>query len=173
MPGTRAAAACALTEALNILDLEDYDGETVRLDRAGEMTGFRYLGHGSYRVVLLSDDGVVYKVCHRPHRDPANRREYAFFRKHFGRSWSPSVSLYKVRDRYVLAMPLFEGSNPALKGTPAEQKFRDALACLRSFLKGLPPADGFTEGLSNPDLHEGNWLVTHDGRFVVIDGGGS
>jgi len=44
MPGTRAAAACALTEALNILDLEDYDGETVRLDRAGEMTGFRYLG---------------------------------------------------------------------------------------------------------------------------------
>lgn len=134
--------------------------------RMGCPDGWQFLGHGSYRSVWLSPEGVCYKVEHEYHPYSSdNAKEYRNWR-----DWTrncilpegtriPNLTYYELSGRPVIAMERVNGETlfDAKYFIPEEEiaRFRDLMYELE-------------EELGSLDIHDENVMVDYGTMELVI-----
>lgn len=126
--------------------------------------GWRKLGAGAYRTSYLSPDKVVYKICHPEEGDEWNNFEfnnYARIRRdktRLPRGWRVApVKLYAVAGASIIAMKYIEGAHLKINADVWEDEIEKT------------GANQAFRSCNIWDVHEENFIVTSDGKKVIID----
>lgn len=131
--------------------------------------GWRKLGAGAYRTSYLSPDGVVYKVCHPEEGDEWNSYEFRNFirirkdKTRLPKGWRVApAKLYSFNhdesEAHVVAMEYVEGEHMKISEDDDWEEKLDGSGATRAF-----------RACNIWDVHEGNFVITRDGKKVIID----
>lgn len=153
------------------------------------------LGSGSFRTAYLAPDGFVYKVPRTPwggsqsEQECENADEYreALDTEKFPNWVIPHFAKYRMPNgKLVIAMEHFEGSHAyAPAYCPEKWKWEhpigythDTRACDKGCAEWQVwqdevngPANEFAASIEYYDMHERNFIITPDGKNVLIDCG--
>jgi len=139
-----------------------------RTSRGPLPKGWKKLGEGTYRSTYLSPAGVVYKVAH-PWEQDTNIPEYNNYLRirngkiRLPKGWAIAPAhLYsfpfKDETVNVVAMKYIEGKHEMGMTYDQSEAWFEKIGADRVF-----------EKLNLYDLHEGNFVVTPEGKYVIID----
>lgn len=128
--------------------------------------GWKKLGAGAYRTSYLSPDKVVYKVCHSEEGHEWNTFEFNNFVKirrektRLPRGWRVApVKLYHIDDGVgIIAMKYVDGTHIVIPDDDDWDELLEQSGANKAF-----------HACGMWDVHEGNFLVTRDGKKVIID----
>jgi hypothetical protein len=135
--------------------------------------GWKKLGAGAYRTSYLSPDQVVYKVCHQDEYDSgdhwSNLCEFNVFKRcriskaRLPRGWRiAKTKLYSFDcddgQVHIIAMEYVEGKHLEIGPDDDDEIIFSKIGATKAY-----------EVIGLYDLHEGNFVVTPDGKNVIID----
>lgn len=148
--GSKTAAREAERIARKFCKVNNFDFQTDYLDGDETMDGWTCLGAGYYRSVWTKDGKVAYKVVHK---DPQENLVEWYFYSEWSTARLPAGLALPRMARYgdVLAVEVIHGRPGWEKEMPQQ---------LRRFVEMR---------MSLCDVEGENYMVTEDGKFVILD----